>query len=489
MTETCAGSIYSTDFPAADTGQKFANLGTCVPGLRMRVVDDQDRELPPPARWASSSSPARWSPPATTATSRPPGPPSPPTAARRLGVTDLEIITVPTAPSVRALAARPTDDAAVQRPYDPVVTLQGSGDRTPLFCVHPGVGEVLVFVNLARYFVGDRPFHALRTRGFNAGETPFASMAEMVDTYLTAIRSRQPHGPYAVAGYSYGGAVAFEIAKRLEAEGERVDFVGSFNLPPHIKYRMNELDFVETATNLAFFLALIDKRQSLDLPDQLRGLPREEQLAHLVGIAPKERLAELDLDLAKFTAWAELADRLTDLGRRSRRRPRRPWRRPSTPSATSRGRAPGRRRRGDRPGRPPARIGLTTGDGLPDRPSPPSDTPTPRPGRLHVHRARRPVPAPRCRVRRHRALQGVQRAPGRRVGAAPGVVDQPVPPDRPARTGRRRRAGDRHRRRSGGRPGVATRTLARAPDPVSRTRAERGGERGAHVGAPARGWV
>ncbi|CAM5725614.1 Peptide synthase OS=Streptomyces antimycoticus OX=68175 GN=SSPO_037370 PE=4 SV=1 [Streptomyces antimycoticus] len=227
---------------------------------------------------------------------------------RRLGVADLPVITVLTAPSVRQLAARLGDGGAPgAAAYDPVVPLQTGGEKTPLFCVHPGVGEVLVFVNLAKYFVGYWPFYALRARGFNEHEKPFTSFEEMVECYVEAIRARQPHGPYAVAGYSYGGAVAFEIAKALEAQGERVDFVGSFNLPPHIKYRMEELDFVETATNLAFFLDLINKKQSLDLPAELRPLPREEQLAHLLRIAPRGRLDELDLDLDTFTAWAELA--------------------------------------------------------------------------------------------------------------------------------------------------------------------------------------
>ncbi|MFJ3793058.1 alpha/beta fold hydrolase [Kitasatospora sp. NPDC090091] len=236
--------------------------------------------------------------------------------AERLGADGLQIITVLTAPSVRSLARalaglRGPDETA----YDPIVPMQLSGDKTPLFCVHPGVGEVLVFVNLAQYFVGDRPFYALRARGFNEGEKPFRTFEEMVDTYVAAIRARQPHGPYAVAGYSYGGAVAFEIAKVLESEGERVDFVGSFNLPPNIKYRMDELDFAETAVNLAFFLALVDKKQARELPARLRGLPRELQLDRLLALAPADRIAELDLDAEKFAAWAELADRLTDLGR------------------------------------------------------------------------------------------------------------------------------------------------------------------------------
>ncbi|MFI0168723.1 alpha/beta fold hydrolase [Streptomyces sp. NPDC017095] len=236
--------------------------------------------------------------------------------ARHFPGARLPVLALLTSPSVRALAAR-IDAGQGERPapYDPVVPLQTGGDRTPLFCVHPGVGEVLVFVNLAKYFAHERPFYALRARGFNPGETPFASFAEMARTYADAIRATQPHGPYALAGYSFGAAVAFEVAKLLEADGERVDFLGSFNLPPHIKYRMDELDFTETAVNLAMFLDLITKRQAATLPAELRPLDRPEQLGRLLALAPPDRLAELDLDTERFTAWAELADSLTGLGR------------------------------------------------------------------------------------------------------------------------------------------------------------------------------
>ncbi|MFB6689800.1 AMP-binding protein [Streptomyces virginiae] len=236
--------------------------------------------------------------------------------SQRFPDADLPVLAILTSPSVRALAARIEAGRSAERaPYDPVVALQTSGDGTPLFCIHPGVGEVLVFVNLAKYFVHERPFYALRARGFNPGEKPFESFEEMTRTYVDAIRSRQPHGPYAIAGYSFGAAVAFEVAKRLEADGERVDFLGSFNLPPHIKYRMDELDFVETAVNLAMFLDLVSAEQARTLPAELRPLSRQEQLGHLVAIAPSHRLAELDLDLERFTAWADLADGLTGLGR------------------------------------------------------------------------------------------------------------------------------------------------------------------------------
>lgn len=54
--------------------------------------------------------------------------------------------------------------------YDPVVTLHLGGRKAPLWLVYPGVGEVLVFINLVRYLADDdRPIYALRARGFELG--------------------------------------------------------------------------------------------------------------------------------------------------------------------------------------------------------------------------------------------------------------------------------------------------------------------------------
>lgn len=100
--------------------------------------------------------------------------------------------------------------------YNPLVVLQPNGTKTPLWLIHPGVGEILVFVGLAQHLSDDeRPVYALRARGFEPQHTPFTSIEEAVDTYVRAIRRRQPQGPYALAGYSYGTMLAFEVAKKL----------------------------------------------------------------------------------------------------------------------------------------------------------------------------------------------------------------------------------------------------------------------------------
>ncbi|MFD9857744.1 AMP-binding protein [Streptomyces alboflavus] len=233
------------------------------------------------------------------------------------GIDDVPMATLLQAPTVRALAGRLTGGRSAHgdAAYDPLVPLQVTGDGTPLFCVHPGLGEVLVFVNLAKYFTGERPFYALRARGFGQGESHFASFDEMVSTYVDAMRRTQPSGPYAVAGYSYGAAVAFEMAKRLEADGEEVKFVGVFNLPPSISGRMNEITFTDGAINLALFLELIAAADVEGLTTRLRGLPDADQLAYLIDQAPQRRLTELDLTVERFTAWVNLAQSMVHLGR------------------------------------------------------------------------------------------------------------------------------------------------------------------------------
>ncbi len=237
----------------------------------------------------------------------------------RFGLGELPVATLLQHATVRTLAAyiggeRRSGDEA----YDPVVPLQLSGTKTPLFCIHPGTGEVLVFMGLAGHFNSDRPFFALRARGFNPGETHFESLTEMVTTYVAAIRKRQPQGPYALAGYSFGAPVAFEVARALEAAGERVAFLASIDGTPSIGDPAARLDFVGSTVIVSFFLSLIDRQQMLELPQRIRSanahVDNAQVCSYILQLAPSARISELNLDLSKFEAWAALAYALVRIG-------------------------------------------------------------------------------------------------------------------------------------------------------------------------------
>ncbi|GAB1314335.1 hypothetical protein MFIFM68171_04545 [Madurella fahalii] len=195
--------------------------------------------------------------------------------------------------------------------YDPVVVLRSAGTKTPLWLVHPGVGEVLVFVGLAQHMKeDDRPIYALRARGFEPGQQNFTCIAEAVETYVAAIRHRQPQGPYAIAGYSFGAMLAFEMAKKIESAGETVGFLGSFNLPPHIKYRMRQLTWNMCLLHLGQFLGLIDDAVVDGIVEDktvYHKAPRAVALRHVLGLADAERLEELGLNEAALLRWADVA--------------------------------------------------------------------------------------------------------------------------------------------------------------------------------------
>jgi thioesterase domain-containing protein/acyl carrier protein len=240
----------------------------------------------------------------------------------RLGTT-MPVITLMKNPTARSLAnalgLNHSDgpQASTVTEYDPVVTFKPNGTKTPLWLIHPGVGEVLVFVGLAEHLADDdRPIYALRSRGFETGQTRFGSISEAVDTYVQAVRRRQPHGPYALAGYSYGTMLAFEVAKRLDAleggVGSAVGFLGSFNLPPHIKSRMRQLSWNMCLLHLTQFLGLtteafVDGVHDEGVNGTYRGAARGEALTTVLRAADGSRMAELGLEGGALARWADVA--------------------------------------------------------------------------------------------------------------------------------------------------------------------------------------
>jgi len=197
--------------------------------------------------------------------------------------------------------------------YDPVVVLQEDGDKTPIWLFHPGIGEILVFLGLSKY-LQSRPVYALRARGFEKGQTHFESIQEAINTYHAAIKSKQPHGPYALAGYSYGTMLAFETAKVLQTNGDQIAFLGSLNLPPHIKDRMRQLDWPDCLLHLSSFLDLIDTPIEALAP-QFSKYSNEEALAEIAKLVDQARMVELSLTIEALGNWADLSYDLQSMAR------------------------------------------------------------------------------------------------------------------------------------------------------------------------------
>ncbi len=111
-----------------------------------------------------------------------------------------------------------------------VVTLSKGGGEPALFCIHGGDGGVLFYRSLASLLPPAIPLHAIESLELgNSGAIESTSIEETAAAYVHGLRAIQPHGPYRLAGYSFGGVVAHEMACLLQGEGHQVDFLGLFD--------------------------------------------------------------------------------------------------------------------------------------------------------------------------------------------------------------------------------------------------------------------
>ena len=140
----------------------------------------------------------------------------------------LPLATLYEAPTVGELAQILRSEGSASR-WSPLVAIHPAGSRPPFFCVHPHGGNVLIYRDLSRQLGSDQPFFGLQSQGLNGTQEPLNKIEAMGDLYLSEIRRVQSHGPYFLGGYCMGGAVAYEMACQLTAEGEKVGLLALFD--------------------------------------------------------------------------------------------------------------------------------------------------------------------------------------------------------------------------------------------------------------------
>ena len=98
--------------------------------------------------------------------------------------------------------------------------IETSGTKPPLYCVHGHLGEVFYGHNLSHVLGPEQPLFGFRSQGLG-GESPFQTVPEMAMCYLKELRASQPAGPYFLAGWCFGGMIAYEMARLLQEEESR----------------------------------------------------------------------------------------------------------------------------------------------------------------------------------------------------------------------------------------------------------------------------
>ncbi|WP_419178841.1 amino acid adenylation domain-containing protein [Pseudomonas brassicacearum] len=123
--------------------------------------------------------------------------------------------------SMASLLQTRSTDVPVQEAFVPVRT---TGQQNPLFLVHEFSGLDLYFPALGKHIDPDVPVYGLPAIPW--GEPQLQTMECLASRLVGIIRSVQPQGPYRLAGWSFGGVLAYEIAIQLIGLDEEVEFVG-----------------------------------------------------------------------------------------------------------------------------------------------------------------------------------------------------------------------------------------------------------------------
>ncbi len=198
----------------------------------------------------------------------------------RVSGRELPPVMIYQASTIAALAAileRPTLERF------PALLLLKAGTEKPLvFITHGMGGNVMDFYQVVKNIQSTHPIYGMQAKGIDGVDEPFEKIEDMAQFFLDAIKTVQPHGPYLLVGYSLGGLVTLEMARRLAEKGEKVALLGMLESYPHRDY----LQFRQR-------LRLLTRLAKLHVTTLLK-LPPSEALSYILH--PAERLVYISRD-------------------------------------------------------------------------------------------------------------------------------------------------------------------------------------------------
>ncbi|MDF2434356.1 MAG: hypothetical protein JWP44_3987 [Mucilaginibacter sp.] len=131
----------------------------------------------------------------------------------------------PTIPALLASAEKSTKPSK----WKSLIPIKATGNKTPLYIVHGDGLYVIGFNDLAKYVDKDQPVFGLQPGDLNDADKKIETMADIANHYINEILLHNPDGPYAIAGYSFGGFVAVEMEKLLTEMGKKVKMLALFD--------------------------------------------------------------------------------------------------------------------------------------------------------------------------------------------------------------------------------------------------------------------
>jgi thioesterase domain-containing protein/acyl carrier protein len=210
-------------------------------------------------------------------------------------------------PTIAGLAAYMQQEPEKKKKWRSLVAMKPTGNKTPVYIVHGDGLSLSNFQNLSNYVDAEQPVFSLQPIGLNGVDEPLENLAEIASHYIAEIIEHNPDGPYMLGGYSFGGYVAIEMRRQLEAMGKIVKMTAIFDtnaeniaytkgwaaaLPKKIKRQVPKFLFIAQSivtrpvTTIRYQYQLFSKRF--------------DNLCYKVGIKQRPELKGIDLHINKI---------------------------------------------------------------------------------------------------------------------------------------------------------------------------------------------
>lgn len=99
----------------------------------------------------------------------------------------------------------------------------GAGE--PLFLIHAMSGTSSVYQPLIENLDAPRPIYGVEAVGLNGDDKALETVEAMSEYYLTAIENAGGNQPIHLCGWSFGGLIAFEMARKLSSKGKLASLI------------------------------------------------------------------------------------------------------------------------------------------------------------------------------------------------------------------------------------------------------------------------
>ncbi|QWS05359.1 non-ribosomal peptide synthetase [Limosilactobacillus reuteri] len=181
-----------------------------------------------------------------------------------------------------------------------------------LFIVHPGMGQVMVFSQLAQELKSqfNRNVFAFQAPGIYGEIKPFTNMEQLAKFYADKLLEKNLDS-YNLAGYCVGGTIAVEVAYILEKLGKKVTGVQVIDIrPPHYQGKLSEGYIANYFVEQLFkSFDVLDFKRKIKVKTlsqgQLDKLDFDKILQYLRRICIQLNLVDKNYQLQQMKNWYE----------------------------------------------------------------------------------------------------------------------------------------------------------------------------------------